>query len=45
MDESGSSETIEVIFNVDLNLRRMQEETTDGILIMDFKEVMVAYNC
>ena len=39
MDEFGSTETIDMSFNLDLNLQRMQEETRDEIIIMDFKEV------
>ena len=45
MDESGFTETFEMTFNLDLNLQRVQEEEGDEILIMDFKEVTVAYNC
>ncbi|XP_078350917.1 uncharacterized protein LOC144635712 [Oculina patagonica] len=37
VDESGSPETIDITFNLDLNLQIMQEETAEGILIMDFK--------
>ena len=45
MDETESTETIEMSFNLDLNLQRMQEETADGILIMDFKEVRASFTC
>lgn len=45
MDESGFSETFDMTFNLDLNLQRMQEEENDEILIMDFKKVILAYNC
>ncbi len=43
MDESGSPETIDISFNLDLNLQIMQEETAEGILIMDFKGVRTAF--
>lgn len=43
VDGSGFSETFDMTFNLDLNLQRMQEEEGDGIFIMDFKEVIVAY--
>ena len=45
VDESGLTETFDMTFNLDLNLQRMQEEEGDEILIMDFKEVIVAYTC
>ena len=45
VDESGFSETFDMTFNLDLNLQRMQEEENDEILIMDFKKVILAYNC
>ena len=45
VDGSGLTETFDMTFNLDLNLQRMQEEEGDEILIMDFKEVIVAYTC
>lgn len=42
---TGQSETIEISFNLDLNLRRMQEEEGDKILLIDFIEVRTPCYC